>query len=113
MYPWGHAWKITDIVNFPLYIRDKKNVNHAALIERDGNYQFVLFSDMLDGAELREFVTLEVGKTLVRGVFDAQTCGQSGYLRNILEFMRTWERDSSGAISTAQSYEEWRFRVPV
>lgn len=113
MYPWSSDWRIKSIVSFPPYIRDMRFINHAALIEHNGNYQFVLFSDMRDEAEMRESVTFEVGKTLVRGVFDAQTSGQPMYLRGILQFMQTWERDSNGAICSAQSYEEWRFRAPV
>ena len=109
--PWGGEWTARSVVNFPPYIKDRKYINHAALIGNKGNYQFVLYSDMSDVVELRVPVTYKAGKTLVRAVFDAQESGHSGYLREFLAGIDNYERDSNGAICEAVSFEEWRFRV--
>lgn len=113
MYPWGDDWKIKSIMNFPPYTRDKNFINHAALVSNGKVNQFFLFDSYTGDSALSVTVTDKTGETLVRGVYDAQMSGQFGYLRNILQNIQNWGRDSSGAVCSVQTYEEWRFRVPV
>lgn len=113
MYPWENTWKIESIVNFPPYTRDKNFIDHAAVVSNGKIYKLFLFDSYTGDSAVSVAVTEKIGKSIVRSVYDAQTSGQFGYIRNLLQNIHTFERDSNGAVCSAQTYDEWRFRSPV